>query len=243
MRERVGSEATKRTRVPVIDLTRVEKSCVSANNINLENFKKLSVPALLQRGAVAALLAMLSAQTPAATPHDPKLDDKTAAELRQQAGKGNASAALHLGNLLARDRVPAAKYGKAVDWYKKGCALGDLSACHNTGVSYEHGRNGAKPDNTEAANYYLKSAERAFLPSLLNLAILHADGRVNSLDNRDGLKWMLIAQKAAAQCPDKPVCKSVLEDKRGYRARLEAQLSADERREARQLADHWQPLR
>ncbi|MBX9903786.1 MAG: hypothetical protein K2Y31_05465 [Burkholderiales bacterium] len=41
MRERVGSEATKRTRVQVIDLTRVEKSGVSANSINFENFNKL----------------------------------------------------------------------------------------------------------------------------------------------------------------------------------------------------------
>lgn len=195
------------------------------------------------RGAVAALLALLSAQTPAAAPADPKQDAKTAVELRQQADKGNAEAALRLGNLLARDRVPAAKYGKAVDWYKKGCVLNNLSACHNVGASYEYGRNGVKLDSTEAANYYLKSAERAFLPSLYNLAILHADGRVTSLDNRDGLKWMLIAQKAATQCPDARICKLVLEDPKGYRARLEAPLSAEERQEARQLAERWQPLR
>lgn len=197
---------------------------------------------LLRAGAAACLL-FLSTPTTAATTPDPRQDDKTATELRQQAGKGNAGAALHLGNLLARNRVPAAKYGNAIDWYKKGCTLGDLSACHNAGVSYEYGRNGAKPDNTEAANYYLRSAERAFLPSLLNLAILHADGRVTSLDNRDGLKWMLIAQKAAAQCPATPICRLVLEDPRGYRARLEAQLSPDERQEARQLAERWQPVR
>lgn len=163
--------------------------------------------------------------------------------LRQQADKGNGDAALQLGNLLARDKIPAGQYGNAVDWYKKGCVLNNLSACHNAAVSYEHGRNGVKINNTEAANYYLKSAERAFLPSLLNLAILHADGRVSSLDNRDGLKWMLVAQQAAAQCPDNPICKLVLEDPKGYRARLEAPLSADERREARQLAERWHPVR
>lgn len=205
------------------------------------------MPAPLLRGAAALLalpfFALLCAQAPAATPADPKQDDKSAAEFRQQANKGNSSAALHLGNLLARNRVSAAKYGNAVDWYKKGCTLGDLSACHNAGVSYEYGRNGAKTDNTEAANYYLKSAERAFLPSLLNLAILHADGRVTSLDNRDGLKWMLIAQKAATQCVNVPLCKLVLEDPKGYRARLEAPLSAEERQEARQMAERWQPVR
>ena len=201
------------------------------------------MPTLLLRGAVAALLAILSAQTPAAAPTDPRQDAKTAAELRQQADKGNAEAALRLGNLLARNRISTAQYGNAVDWYKKGCELNNLSACHNVGASYEYGRNGVKLDNTEAANYYLKSAERAFLPSLFNLAILHADGRVTSLDNRDGLKWMLIAQKAATQGPAAPICKLVLQDPKGYRARLEAPLSADERQEARQLAEHWQPVR
>lgn len=198
---------------------------------------------LLLRGAAAALLAILSIPAPAAETVDPGRDEKTAAELRMQADKGNGDAALRLGNLLARDRASKTRYGNAVDWYKKGCALNNLSACHNAGVSYEFGRNGVKRNNTEAANYYLKSAERAFMPSLLNLAILHADGRVTSLDNRDGLKWMLIAQKAATQCPEMAICKLALEDPKGYRARLEAELSADERREARQLAERWQPLR
>jgi hypothetical protein len=201
------------------------------------------VPPRLLRGITAALLVVLSATASAAEAIDPKQDEKTAAELRKQADKGGSDAALRLGNLLARDRVSKTKYGNAVDWYKKGCALNNLSACHNVGVSYEYGRNGVKLDNNEAANYYLKSAERAFLPSLLNLAILHADGRVTALDQRDGLKWMLIAQKAATQCPDAPICKLVLEDPKGYRKRLEAGLSSDERREARQLADNWQPVR
>jgi TPR repeat protein len=193
-------------------------------------------------GATAACLLFLSAQTPAATAIDSKQDDKTANELRQKVGKGDADAALRLGNLLVQGKVSTAKYGKPVDWYKKGCTLNNLSACHNTGVSYEYGRNGVSTNYAEAATYYLKSAERAFMPSLLNLAILHADGRVTSLDNRDGLKWMLIAQKAATQCPDMAICKFALEDPKGYRARLEAPLSADERREARQLAERWQPL-
>ena len=201
------------------------------------------MPTVLLRGALAVLLSVLSLPATAAEAVDPRQDEKNAVELRQQADKGNADAALRLGNLLARDRVPAVQYGNAVDWYKKGCALNNLSACHNVGVSYEYGRNGVKLNNTEAANYFLQSAERAFLPSLLNLAILHADGRVTALDNRDGLKWMLIAQKAATQCPDAPVCKLVLEDPKGYRKRLEASLNANERREARQLAEQWQPVR
>lgn len=201
------------------------------------------MPTSLLHGIAAAFLALSALHAEAAGAIDPKQDEKTAAALRQQADKGNGDAALQLGNLLARDRISKTKYGNAVDWYKKSCALDNLSGCHNTGASYEYGRNGVKLNSSEAANYYLKSAERAFLPSLLNLAILHADGRVTSLDNRDGLKWMLIAQKAAAQCPTVSICKLALEDPKGYRARLEALLSAEERREARQLAERWQPVK
>lgn len=200
----------------------------------------LILPALCATAAVMSALLTLHA---AAATTESRQHEKNAKELRQRADKGDADAALRLGNLVALEKIPAARHGNAADWYKKGCALGSLSACHNAGASYESGRYGVKPDYGEAANYYLKSAEHAFLPSLLNLAILHADGRVTSQDNRDGLKWMLIAQKAASQCADKPLCKSVLEDRKGYRARLEAQLSAGERREARQMADRWQPVR
>ena len=134
------------------------------------------------------------------------------------------------------------------NWSRSDCGAGDVLVAQkrrtlHLPVGARTGRNGVKLNNAEAANYDLKSAERAFLPSLLNLAILHADGRATSLDNRDGLKWMLIAQKAATQCPEAAVCKLVLEYKRGYRARLEANRSASERREARQLADTWQPVR
>lgn len=201
------------------------------------------MPARLRRGAAAVFFVILATQASAAAPADSKQDDKTATELRLQSDRGSSDAALRLGNLLAQSRASSAKYGNAADWYKKGCVMNNLSACHNAGASYEYGRNGVKLNHTEAANYYLKAAERAFLPSLLNLAILHADGRVIALDNRDGLKWMLIAQKAAMQCPEAPICKLVLEDPKGHRARLEAPLSAEERREARQLAERWQPVR
>lgn len=192
---------------------------------------------------LALLLALFVMPLHAATVPDPVLDEKTATELRRQADEGDAGAALRLGNLLARNRVPAAKFGNAADWYKKGCALDDLSACHNLGVSYENGRNGVAQDYPEAAAYYLKSAERAFLPSMLSLARLHADSKVIALDNRDGLKWMLIAQKAAGQCAGHRLCDSVLNDEKGYRSRLEARLSPTELQETRHLADVWQPVR
>ncbi len=189
------------------------------------------------------ILALIPAIGWGATAADTALAEKTAMTYRQRAGQGDADAALRLGNMVSKGSVAALKFGEAVDWYQKGCTLGSLSACHNAGVSYEHGRNGAKRDYYEAATYYLQAAERAFLPSQINLAILHANGRVTSQDHREGLKWLLIAQRSAAQCADKPVCRSIIDDRYGHRQRLEAQLSERDRRETRDLAEAWQPVR
>lgn len=189
-----------------------------------------------------ATLTLLPVLAWAAAAPDPKLDEKAATELRQRADKGDGDAALRLGNLLTREKVTRAKYGNAVDWYKKGCALGNLSACHNAGTAYSQGFYGVAINYSEAALYFQQAAERAFLPSMFNLVILYADARIASLDNREGLKWLLVAQRAAAQCPDNPVCRSVIEDRKGYRALLEARLTPAEQRETRQMADAWHPV-
>ncbi len=196
------------------------------------------------RNAIATIAcALLPLTAPAAAPGNPKQDENAALAYRQRAEKGDADAALQLGNLLARGRVSATRYGDSITWYKKGCTLGSVSACHNAGASYHEGRNGVTVNYAEAANYYLQAADRAFLPSMYNLVVLYAESRITSIDNREGLKWLLVAQRAAAQCPAAPVCKLILEDRAGYRTRLDARLSAEERREAQELAETWQPKR
>jgi TPR repeat protein len=187
-----------------------------------------------------AVITLLSAPVYAAT-FDPKQDEKNAAEFRRRAGQGDSDAALQLGNLLARGRIPESSYGTAVSWYKKGCELRSISACHNAGISHENGRNGAARDFNEAAGYYLQAAERAFLPSMYNLAVMIAESRISTVDNREGLKWMLVAQKAAAQCPEMAICKNVTADPKGYRSRLEAPLSSREIRETYKMAEDWRP--
>ena len=187
-------------------------------------------------------LALLPAPSPAATASapDPRQDEKSATALRQRAEKGDATAALQLGNLLTQNRVPAAKFGNAADWYRKGCALGDLSACHNTGYSYEAGKNGVAKDLPEAAAYYLKAAERAFLPSMVNLGALYVNGTIIA-DDVEGYKWLLIARLAANQCAGTPICQSVIEDRNGHRARMKSRLSASEQRLAEKMAMGWKP--
>jgi len=197
----------------------------------------------MQFRRIAATLLLLPGLAAGAAAPDPAADEQAAKTLRQLADKGDGDAALRLGNLLARDRVPAARYGKAIDWYRKGCALGAFYACHNAGVSYQHGRNGAVRNDDEAAQHYLVAANNALINSMVNLVGLYAEGRITGIDHRDGLKWQYIAERAAAQCTDNPLCRSVLEDRRGHRATLESRLSAGDRREARRLAAEWRPAR
>ena len=132
----------------------------------------------------------------AATP-DPQQDEKYATELRRKVDQCDGDAALQIGNLLVRSRIPGPRYGTPITWFKKGCTLRSLPACHNVGVSYEQGRNGVNQDYAEATSYFLQAAERAFLPSMYNLAVLSAESKISAADNREGLKWMLVAQKSA----------------------------------------------
>lgn len=188
----------------------------------------------------AAVLLAIPNLAGAATP-DPQQDEKYAAELRRKVDQGDGDAALQIGNLLTRGRIPAPRYGTPVIWFKKGCTLRSLPACHNVGVSYEQGRNGVNQDYAEAVNYFLQAAERAFLPSMYNIAVLSAESKISSVDNREGLKWMLVAQKAAVQCPESPTCKIATEDAKGYRKQLESRLSSKEIRETYKLAEDWRP--
>ncbi len=189
---------------------------------------------------IAFTLLFASGPALAAAPPDPKQAEKSATALRQRAEKGDGNAALQLGNLLVQNRVPAAKFGHAADWYRKGCNLGDLSACHNIGYSYEAGKNGVARDLLEAAAYYLKAAERAFLPSMVNLGALYANGVIIA-DDVEGYKWLLIARLAANQCPGTPICQSIIEDRNGHRARMKSRLSVSEQRLAESMAMDWKP--
>lgn len=177
----------------------------------------------------------------AAETFDPKQDEQLAAELRKRYDKGDGDAALRIGNMVSQKRLPAGKYGAPVDWYRKGCKLNDAPSCHNIGIAYQRGLYGLPRDPAEAAEYYLRAANRGFLNSMYNLAILHLDSGLIASDPRDGLKWMLVAQRAATQCPDRNICKAVSEDRNGYKARLEDRLSSRERREAYKLAEDWRP--
>lgn len=190
---------------------------------------------------LALLLATPAVQAQPAKPHDPKLDEKTATELRKRFEQGDGGAAGVIGNMLGQKRIAETRHGMALDWYRKGCALRDMPSCHNIALAYQEGTRGLKRDPAEAARYYELAANRGFLNSMFNLAILYADHGLTSSVPGEGLKWMLVAQRSATQCPERPLCRLVLKDDKGYVKRLESGLSSRELREAYRLAETWQP--
>lgn len=173
--------------------------------------------------------------------HDPIQDEKLATELRNRHDRGDGNAAGLLGNLLDQKRISEQRHGSALDWYRKGCKRYDFASCHNIAIAYQRGSRGLTRDPAEAARYYEMAANRGFLNSMYNLAILYAEAEPAIADPREGLKWMLLAQRAATQCPDRALCKQVTQDPHGYRKRLEERLSSRERREVYQLATDWLP--
>lgn len=155
---------------------------------------------------------------------------------RLGAEQGDASAALNLGLLLDKGQVSVSKYGTAGDWFKKSCALDNLTACHNVGVAYEYGKNGLPKDYVQARNFYFKAADQGYMQSQYNLASLYSNNYVTPPDDVEGLKWMLVAQLTAEKCKQQNLCQWVLEDPPGHKRRLESRLSIRQQQEARALA-------
>jgi TPR repeat protein len=192
-------------------------------------------------GAIVALL--ISVTGCSSVPGDAALRSghpEQAADLyRRGAEQGDASAALRLGLLIDQGRVSSSKYGEAGDWFKRGCALGNLPACHNVGVAYENGKNGLPKDYSEARNFYLKAAAAGYMQSQYNLASLYSNNYVTPPNDVEGLKWMLLSQISADKCKQQQLCQWVLEDPPGHKRRLESRLSGAQQQEARNLAAQW----
>jgi TPR repeat protein len=169
-------------------------------------------------------------------------DERTATELRRKYDAGDGNAAGLIGNLLDQKRISEQRHGSALDWYRKGCQRLDLASCHNIALAYQRGSRGLTRDHGEAVRYYEIGANRGFLNSMYNLAILYAESEPALADPREGLKWMLLAQRAATQCPDRPICKQIAQDPRGYRKRLEDRMTSREMREVYRQAEAWRPV-
>jgi TPR repeat protein len=157
------------------------------------------------------------------------------------AEQGDASAALKLGLLLEEGRVKSDDFGSSASWYEKACKLGSNPGCHNSGFSYEYGKNGVNKDITKAYSYYVIAAERGYMQSQYNLASLYSNQYVQPQNDIEGLKWILLAQDAAKRCQSVPLCKWVLDDPPGHKSKIISRLTKDQIKNAEALVVSWKP--
>jgi len=158
---------------------------------------------------------------------------------KRGADRGDAAAALRLGRMVEQGAASSGQYGSASTWYQRACDLGSLPGCHNVGVSYEYGSNGLTKDLTQAEAFYRKAAMAGYMQSQYNLASMYSNNYVVPPNDVEGLKWMLLAQNAAAQCAGQELCQWILRDPPGHKQRLQSRLSTEQQNEAQSLAAQW----
>ncbi len=134
-----------------------------------------------------------------------------------------------------------AGYGTASTWFLKSCQLGSVTGCHNIGVGYENAEHGLQKNYLEAARFYRVAAERGYMQSQYNLGSMYANRYLS--DDVEGLKWLLLSQKAASSCLGQPLCKWVRDDPPGHVAKLTGRMSAVEIQAAEAQAAAWHPQR
>ena len=190
----------------------------------------------LSAGALILALAGCSA-----VPGDAALRSghpQQAADLyKRGAEQGDAAAALRLGLIIDEGRVYG--YGTAATWYRRACDLGNLPGCHNVGVAYEYGKSGLPKDLEQSEVFYRKAASAGYMQSQYNLGSMYSNNYITPPNDVEGLKWLLIAQKAAAECKQMKLCQWVLRDPPGHKRRLESRLATDQQKEAEALASQW----
>lgn len=191
---------------------------------------------------VSALLFLCAVTACSVTPGDASFHAGHfghAAELyRLGSEQGDALAARKLGFMIQNGAIPPGKYGNPTIWFLRGCELSDKASCHNAGLAYENGTDGVAINYEKARELYLKVAKQGYLPSQYNLGSLYANKFLNN--DVEGLKWMLIAEKAAKNCnaPESTleVCEFAKNDPANYRKKLMNRMSAEQIGEANHLA-------
>lgn len=167
---------------------------------------------------------------------------RQAADLyRSAAEQGDALAAFKLGRMIEGGEVSDAQFGAAGTWFVRSCELGDMVGCHNVGVGYEYGSGeklGLGKDLAKARDYYRRAAEHGYMQAQYNLGSMYANSYFT--DDTEGLKWLLVAQRAARSCPSNDTCDWVLRDPPGHIERMKKRMSADDIALAGRQAAEWQ---
>jgi TPR repeat protein len=144
--------------------------------------------------------------------------------LRRAAEQGNAPAQKNLGLMYANGTGVAKDSAEAVKWFRKAAEQGYPKALFRMGAAYESGV-GVPRDSTEALKWFRKAAERGDAATLAYLGQMHTKGTGGvPVDLVRAHTWLSIAAAKGH------------ENARDTLVKLEAEMTAGQITEARQLA-------
>jgi TPR repeat protein len=123
------------------------------------------------------------------------LDSNDPVGLKTLAEKGDAEAAVKLGQLYEKAKGVAQDYGEAIKWYRKAAEAGNSYGQVNLGWMYQNGF-GVQRDYAEAVKWYRKAAEAGNSYGQVNLGVLYENGQGVGKDSTEALKWYRKAAEA-----------------------------------------------
>ena len=83
--------------------------------------------------------------------------------------------------------------------FEQACKLGSHYGCHKIGIAYNNELYGKEKDYQKAREWYLKAAEKGYVPSQQNIANLYAY-RLLPMNDIEGYKWLKLAEAGATKC-------------------------------------------
>ncbi len=122
-------------------------------------------------------------------------DDKTIADTRAKAEKGEADAQLILGYYYAGGLGVAKDEAEAVKWYRKAADQNLATAQYNLATCYDNGQ-GVSKNMAEAVKWYRKAADQNLSKAQFNLGVCYKRGEGVAQNDAEAVKWYL---KAAEQ--------------------------------------------
>ena len=144
---------------------------------------------------------------------------------------------------------------QALDAFKKACELGNNYGCHKVGIAYNNGLYGLNKDYQQAKQWYLKGAEKGYIPSQQNIANLYAYRLLENLNDIEGYKWLKLAEDGTAKCAPgnnehnrkisdaerRRLCQLATIGQGRIRSIFRKRMTMDEIYKAEQLAQNWKP--
>jgi hypothetical protein len=155
--------------------------------------------------------------------------------------------------LLANPKVSDKK--TALPSFEKACNLGNNYGCHKMGIAYNNGLYDLDQDYNRAKQWYLKAAEKGYIPSQQNIANLYAHRLLGELNDVEGYKWLALAETGTAQClpgsieaergvsdaERRRLCNLATAGQGRIRSIFRQRMLPEEIAQAEQLAKKWQP--